>query len=262
MTSDDILLLFDNEIKGRRKGDFLYRDNTIVGTSFSKSYKGEIIINEGVQFIAAHVFEGYSCTSIQLPNSLLAIGKESFYNCKIKELNFPKGLLFVAENAFYFSEIESVTLGNSMEIISRETFSNCYNLKNVNFGDNVKFIQERAFEECTELKSIVFPKSLKSIADSAFSGCINLETIIFHSSEVNITYNAFYGCDNLQKIVTPEKTYTSLDDFLDDLEIRSKQTNSHLPINLSEESKQSYAFRLYELRKEHASNEDVMNMIE
>ena len=65
-----------------------------------------------------------------------------------------------------------------------------------------------------------------------------------------------------KKIVTPENIYTSVEDFLDDLEEIKKHSNSKLPLTLSEEEKRSYAFRLYALRKEYSSNDEITEMID
>jgi hypothetical protein len=66
----------------------------------------KIIVEEGVESLPYECF--YECTlleQVQLPSSLISIGKDSFYGCyKLAEIKIPEGVTTIGDGAFHKCE--------------------------------------------------------------------------------------------------------------------------------------------------------------
>ena len=115
---------------------------------------------------------------IALPNTIISIGNEAFYEC---------------------TNLSIIRLGQSLKSIGNSAFLGCNYLKTIRFNNSLENIGDRAFYRCTMLKgaTLSFPESLKSIESAAFYGIENL-TLSFNSINApTITGNTFDGCKDL-----------------------------------------------------------------
>jgi len=78
---------------------------------------------------------GNPITSYTVPESVMRIGKEAFYNCK---------------------NLQNVKLGNNILDISEYAFYECRNLTSVILGENITTIANGAFQYCAALSDITF----------------------------------------------------------------------------------------------------------
>jgi hypothetical protein len=76
-----------------------------------------------------------SLVSIDIPNGVTVIEKETFYNC---------------------SALQSINIPNSVTAIGQEAFSNCISLTSITIPNSVISIGEKAFHDCNSLKSVSF----------------------------------------------------------------------------------------------------------
>ena len=114
-------------------------------------------IKPGTKTIAESAFT--SClTSITIPNSVIIIGFNAFYNC---------------------TSLTSITIPGSVTGIGDFAFFNCTNLTSITIPDSVTSIGSSAFYECSNLTSITIPDSVIRIGYNAFSYCSKLTSVIF-----------------------------------------------------------------------------------
>ena len=85
--------------------------------------------------------------NIRIPNSVIEIGKDCFYNC---------------------NNMTAITLPNGIKRLRSGTFSKCSNLISITIPDNVTKIGKCCFEYCSSLNRITFSSDLKIIGSHAF----------------------------------------------------------------------------------------------
>lgn len=146
-----------------------------------------------VQEIGDYAFNGVSISTVELPESLVNIGRGAFSMCDITaELRIPAGV----------------------KIIEDEAFSGNTRLEKVRFERGaLTHIGSSAFAYNELLSEIVLPEGVRAIRTFAFSNCTNLRRVYLPSTVYTIGVRAFYGDPALQEIdVNPaSKYYSSID---------------------------------------------------
>lgn len=143
-----------------------------------------------VEHIASNAFSNnIHLESITLPNSILDIGDNVFYNCEklttIQSVTstgnnnlLPTSLLSIGERAFYnCASLSTITLNDSCTIIGRAAFYNCISLSAFELKSGTKYIEDMTFYNCTALNDFKMVDTVKEIRYAAFKGCINLNKI-------------------------------------------------------------------------------------
>ena len=151
-----------------------------------KGYDGNIIIPETVVFnevtyrvtsIGQRAFANYDfITSIVIPNGVMSIGKEAFYDSSLTSIVIPNSVMSIGEGAFSCCEfLASIVIGNGVMSIGESAFSGCESLTSMVIPNSVTSIGKGAFLDCFHLTSIVIPDSVTSIGKGAFAGCDSLK---------------------------------------------------------------------------------------
>ena len=212
--------------------------STIDGVLFSKDKtylslypygrKGKYIIPEGISGIARYAFnECTGLTSLTLPNSLITVNYDSFYNCtNLKEYYvYDDNPQFSTNNGALFSKDKTIlwlypigkegsySIPEETKSIKGNAFYNCTNLISVVFPENLQSIGDYAFSYCNSLVSITLPKNLRSIGFGAFDNCTNLTTVILPESLQEIRARIFSNCTNITSITLPN-SWTSIPSYL------------------------------------------------
>lgn len=124
-----------------------------------------IRLNEGLECIGDHAFDGTGIESIDFPNSLRKIGDSSFANSKLKYVTFSN----------HYNKI----------LIEHRAFENCELLQSVNLPEGLKEIESWTFASCPSLVEIIIPSSVKKVGEGAFLYCKNLQKITFKGQSVS-----------------------------------------------------------------------------
>ena len=172
----------------------------------------------------------YKSTNVEnliLPNTLITIGEEMFYQSKLKTVVIPANATTIGNSAFeQCASLISIDIPANVETIGTAVFWGCSSLTTVTFekGSQLKTIgggsssYYGAFSYCTALTSIEIPASVETIGASAFKGCSKLATVTFEKesqlktigggySEPNY-YGVFSYCTALTSIEIPASVET------------------------------------------------------
>ena len=193
-----------------------------------------IEIGDEVTAIGDNAFTGCGKISqINIPYSVISIGKKAFWGCHIPTVTIANGLQSIGEDAF-FSEIDSVHIsdlaawcnisfanGLSNPICRSRCFVlNDKEIKELIIPSNIKTIADYAFFGCPSLSSITIPDNVTSIGDNSFARCYDLKSVIFHCKEIkdwfrdqvninnieigkeviSVSENAFKGCSGISSV--------------------------------------------------------------
>ncbi|MBQ8566546.1 MAG: leucine-rich repeat domain-containing protein [Clostridia bacterium] len=149
-------------------------------TSNSKSFKtveGDVYSLDG-KTLVFHA-PGKSTETINIPNTVTAIGDSAFYGCK---------------------NITAVTIHDKVTSIGSYAFSNCDKLQTLTLGNGIKTIGDAAFADCDEITKVVLPNSVTSIGEKAFYFCKSLTSVTVPAGATEIGDRAFTNCDSLTAI--------------------------------------------------------------
>ena len=167
-------------------------------------------------------FDSKNVENLILPNTLVTIGEEMFYQSKLKTVVIPASVETIGKYAFFQCRyLTSIEIPASVETIGAAAFYDCFKLTTVNFekGSQLKTIgggydYPGAFEICTALTAIEIPASVETIGVSAFSSCSSLATVTFEKGSRLKTINgdadsgAFANCTALTAIEIPASVET------------------------------------------------------
>ena len=168
----------------------------------------------------------YKSTNVEnliLPNTLITIGEEMFYQSKLKTVVIPANATTIGNSAFeQCASLISIDIPANVETIGTAVFWGCSSLATVTFenGSQLKTIgggssYYGAFSDCTALTSIEIPASVETIEAAAFKGCSSLATVTFENGSQLKTigggssyYGAFSDCTALTSIEIPASVET------------------------------------------------------
>ena len=171
----------------------------------------------------------YKSTNVEnliLPNTLITIGEEMFYQSKLKTVVIPANATTIGNSAFeQCASLISIDIPANVETIGTAAFKGCSSLTTVTFEkeSQLKTISGGysnpnyygVFSDCTALTSIKIPASVKTIEEAAFKGCSSLATVTFEKGSQlktiggdSYSSGAFSDCTALTSIEIPASVET------------------------------------------------------
>ena len=186
-------------------------------------------INENCKFIFDCAFSGCSdLTSIAIPNNVISIGTDAFYNCEeIKKVhissleswfninfgNYFSNPLYYAHHLYLNGEeLTEITILETITEIKNCVLNGASYITSITIPNSVTSIGDNAFYGCESLTSITIPDSVTSIGKSAFGRCSSLDFVAVGSGILCIGDFAFYDCDKLRKVyISSLETWFNID---------------------------------------------------
>ncbi len=143
-----------------------------------------VYLPEGLTDIGERAFENTDIFEIQIPSTILHIGKDAFV-CNIYELQFAEGTKKIPDYALYGNvRIDHMNFPKSLEEIGVYAFYGCTGLRELTWPDELTTIGEWAFYGCTAMHNagssreysystgdtVFMPGKLRNIGRCAFGG--------------------------------------------------------------------------------------------
>lgn len=158
------------------------------------SISGSISLPDGLMEIPANAFYQSGIISIQVPASVTSIGNAAFWRSSLEVIVFEEGskLQSIGQNAFYDTAIKEITLLGPMQSIGQSAFRFCGNLETVTINGTNLEIGDSVFRNCGSLMTVNISAYSLTIGSSAFYGTA-LTGIELPEGTTSIGDSAFTG---------------------------------------------------------------------
>ena len=176
----------------------------------------EVVFPDSIVKIDSAFWSCPNLKKINLPQSLVELGRTAFKNCpKLQRTQIPANLKKIGEEAF--SGCPGFADDNGFVIVGDVLFGYYGTAEKVVVPEGVKTIAPFAFDENETMKEIVFPKTLKKIVYIAVRNCAHLESIHLSKGLSSIHEWAFSNSDAQLTIYAPAgscaETYAKKNDI-------------------------------------------------
>lgn len=143
---------------------------------YMKNRKGNIVIPEGVVGIGDGLFKAFDVLTVQFPEGLKFIGRNSFQDCYyLEEVTLPEGLEEIRDGAFYNSQnLASVYMPQSVTEIGEYAFYYCCALQDLTLSQNITSIKDYTFYNGGKLKEFYVPEKVTYIGEAAVGSVTKL----------------------------------------------------------------------------------------
>lgn len=150
----------------------------------------QLYTSEGLNIKSGIVISLNNCpdTEIVIPSqfdnvSVITIAEQAFEYENIKSIILPDTIITIEENAFYqCSGLETVHLGNSISTIEKRAFSRCSSINSIYLPNSLITLGVASFEYCTNLQTVYMGNSIDKLEMKAFQYCKNLTDIYFNGT--------------------------------------------------------------------------------
>jgi surface antigen bspA-like len=209
------------------KNEYIYIGKVLIK---HKNIKTRVKLEDGVRVISDEAFiDNNILLSIDLPKSLICVGRRAFKNCiNLKEVNLPENLENIESEAFSECNIERIEIPKSVRNIGYAAFKDCKELKEVKMHGTPDTIGGSAFNntswimnikpdeyKCRYFQNILLEyfgrekfikvkEGTRVIAGEVFRSSEELEKVEFPKSLEYIGYSSFSNCENLKQIIFKE----------------------------------------------------------
>ena len=152
-------------------------------------------IRKGVKVICHDAFNSCKIENVILPDSLLLIGAQAFYGCKLlKEVIIPNNVYYIGIQAFCgCCQLEKIAIPNTVNYIDSMAFGGCGLLKNCVLPPNLDVLENDLFSFCGLLYNIILPDKLEVINRDVFWNCKSLQSLVIPKHVIEIKDNPFRG---------------------------------------------------------------------
>ena len=188
-------------------------------------------IPNSVTRIGEWAFAGQSLlTMVDIPSSVTSLGSHAFSESGLKSMEMPNSIIALGVNVFMNCRaMETLVFSESLEIISGFILNQCHALKSVIIPASVKVVEEYAIGYSNNVESLTFLSTTPpAIFPASFEGLGNNYTITIHVPE---------GCRDAYENSTVGQTFINI---VDDVKISTGISN----VTLSNADTASRIFRL------------------
>jgi len=162
----------------------------------------DIVVSEGITEVGERAFYWCTnCTSVSLPDSLVAIREYGFNNLRaLQTITLPPNLKTLEFCAFSeCAALTSITLPDSVTEVGSSVFSNCPALISATLSNGMKTIPSSMFFNDRLLRIVKLPEGITYIDSTAFSSC-GLTEITLPASLTGLGTSVFSDCRYLKNI--------------------------------------------------------------
>jgi hypothetical protein len=172
---------------------------------------GAVIITSGVTVIGTQAFYlAEFMTSIQIPNTVIEIGSNSFAGSGLTSINIPGSVTLMGDAAFQqMPFLTTVVIQDGITSLPSQAFYNNFSrsIVNLSLPNSLTAIGPAAFFGAG-ISTLYIPNSVTTIGDNAFEGSLNLSRVEIGSGVTTIGMNAFYDTNLLRLGEDSQKVQT------------------------------------------------------
>ena len=142
--------------------------------------QGETVtLPEGLIAIGSNAFYEAQFNQIILPSTLSEIGGNAFFDSSLTEIILPSSISYIGDSAFACSDLTSIYIpGDNAPYVGYNAFASCYGLTSAMFGHGVQYIYSYIFYDCGDLNYIYIPSTVEYIEEGAMDGSLNLRIYV------------------------------------------------------------------------------------
>ena len=162
----------------------------------------EILIpdDSNLEVIQRSAFYRCGLKKINLENSKVReLGQQCFQECLFEHITLPETLVKIGNNVFWnCEELISVGIPASLEELGESCFLECISLKVLDLSNTkVEVIPQTCFA-ASGVETVIFPQGLKRLNDSVFESCHYLKELELLDSVTHIGDSVFSNCAALK----------------------------------------------------------------
>lgn len=167
----------------------------------------DVYKDKAVIAISSGAFQDSVIEQVNLPESIVYIGGEAFYNAQnLQYINIPSRVTEIKGNTFEnCTNLIFITLPEGLERINGSAFNNCTHLFMITLPESLSYLGAGAFTSCSSLQLITIPQNVTEINGQTFAYCTSLSKITLHDNITNISGEAFMECRSLDNVILPSK---------------------------------------------------------
>ena len=132
----------------------------------------------------------YFCRNLKeviLNDNIERLENGVFFSCKkLEKINLPSSLVHIGRDCFCDTGFKSITFNEGLKTIDNRAFDSCAKLSEVVFPESLEYIRNIAFNDCDSLESITLPTNLKILGYESFARCDKLTTIYFNAVDCRV----------------------------------------------------------------------------
>lgn len=182
-----------------------------------------VTLGNALKEIPAYCFEQAIIKSIEIPNSVTAIGLLAFSECPLEDIKWGNSVETIGEESFYKTNIETLNLPEPLKCIRSNAFRECGNLTEITMPATMLEIQSGAFLKCKNLKHVYLhaltPPSIDRGSTKPFERCNNPVIVHLYEGLKDLYESSIEWSENIK--ATNEKGKIELVDDMPALKVES-----------------------------------------
>ena len=144
---------------------------------------------------------------VVLKEGVIEVGENAFICCEaLKHVDLPSTLVRIGKLAFCRASLRELNLPENITELGPFSFCRCDHLREVIFPNGIRSVKDGAFQGCKLLENVVLPFTMNTIGNQAFAHCNSLKMVQLTGSIQIILREAFYQCNSLEHISVPCKS--------------------------------------------------------
>lgn len=163
---------------------------------------GQTIVEIGSRYNGYYngIFAHKGITSVKLPNTLIKIGQNAFYNNNISKIIIPKNTTSIGDYSFSHNKIQEISLSEKLEDIGSFAFSN-NNISSLDFSNNIISLGKYCFSD-NSLNNVSLPNSIKHVGAGAFVN--NKITSVIISNSITVLPESIFAKNKIVELIIPD----------------------------------------------------------
>ena len=165
-------------------------------------FLGNVSNLDDLQFYEEDYYEPilkYSPQCVVFEEGITKIGEYMFSHINsITKIDLPNTLIEIGDNSFEHTSISNIELPDSLQVIGSSAFEDCENIEKVIIPSSVVTVRTAAFYNCSHLREILISSSTIQFLKTSSSGTFDYisNDAVFYCLDQATANNLNYGDDN------------------------------------------------------------------